>query len=286
MIRMKKIFLAGLILIIEVASGQTVSKKIVLAKGQILEQKSEVKVNMTFEMMGQPMENKIESEVSNLIEVKTADLTGFDISNTITKAVVNMKGMGQDVNFDSDKKEDMNGQLGEAFKDKIGKPREFTINKEGIITAVKTKIDTTDQAKGMMGVMGVTDAIEKEGNSFASLATIPSKGVKIGQSWSDSTGYGGNNKTYNTYTLKEVNKGIGVVSFTGNLIINKETESQGMTMLMDLKGTSTGEYSFDVTSGIITSRKEVSRATGTIEVGGQSVPLTIETTRDSTTGKK
>ena len=51
-----------------------------------------------------------------------------------------MNAMGQDMKFDSDKKEDMDGQMGQAFKGKIGVPREFTVNKEGIITAVKNKM--------------------------------------------------------------------------------------------------------------------------------------------------
>jgi hypothetical protein len=59
-----------------------------------------------------------------------------------------------------------------------------------------------------------------------------------------------------------------------------------MTMQMDLKGTSIGEYVFDVNSGIVKSRKTLTKATGSVDVMGQSIPLTIETNSTSTITKK
>jgi hypothetical protein len=201
---------------------------------------------------------------------------------------MNMNAMGQDMKFDSDKKEDMDGQLGQAFKGKIGVPREFTVSNQGIITALKSKTEKKDDGGGMMGGMmsgAMGDAEEKEGSAFHSLANIPSKGVKVGESWTDST-TDDNGKTLTTYTLKEVNGGNGVVTLSSNSAISRELEQQGMTMQMEMKGTTTGEYTFEVATGIVKSRKATTKATGTIDVAGQSVPVNIETTVLSTINKK
>jgi hypothetical protein len=286
---MKKFLLMALVFSTIMASAQTVTKKVGLTKGQQLEQQSHVKMNMTQEMMGQSMEIKMESDITNLVEIKNAASNNYEVANTIKKVLMNMNAMGQDMKFDSDKKEDMDGQMGQAFKGKIGVPREFTVNNEGIITSLKTKSETKDEAAGgmmggmMSGAMG--DAEEKEGAAFNSLANIPAKGVKIGESWSDSA-TDENGKTFTTYTLKEVNGGNGVVTLSSNSAISRELEQQGMTMQMEMKGTTTGEYTFEVATGIIKSRKATTKATGTIDVAGQSVPVNIETTVSSTINKK
>lgn len=178
--------------------------------------------------------------------------------------------------------------MGQAFKGKIGVPREFTVNNEGIITTVKNKVEKKDEAGDMMGGMmngAMGDMEEKEGMAFNSLANIPAKGIKVGESWSDSTN-DVNGKTFTTYTLKEVSGGNGIVLLSANSAINRELEQQGMTMQMEMKGTTTGEYTFDTATGIIKNRKATTKASGTIDVAGQSVPVNIETTVSSTVNKK
>ena len=59
-----------------------------------------------------------------------------------------------------------------------------------------------------------------------------------------------------------------------------------MAVQMDMTGTTQGEYTFDVKTGIIKSRKATTKSSGTIEVAGQSVPVSIETTVESTINKK
>lgn len=283
---MKKIVLVAMMFSAVSLSAQTVAKKVGLTKGQQLEQQSHLQVNMTQEAMGQTVQFKMEGDVTNVVEVKEAVSNGFDISNTIKKVLMNMNAMGQDMKFDSDKKEDLDGQMGQALKGKINVPREFTVSKEGIITNVKTKADSADEAGGMMGGMmsGAMEA-EKEGASFQSIANIPLKGVKVGESWNDST-TDKNGKTFTTYTLKEVNGGNGLVTLSSNMAISREMEQQGMTLQMEMTGTTIGEYTFDVATGIIKTRKSTTKSSGTIEVAGQSMPMNIETTVQSVVNKK
>lgn len=285
---MRKILLVVMMISAIVASAQTVARKVELTKGQHLEQQSHVKMNMTQEMMGQNMEIKMEADITNVVEIKDATSISFEVANTLKKVLMNMSAMGQDMKFDSDKKEDMDGQMGQAFKGRVGVPREFTVNKEGIITAIKNKSEKKDNPGGIMGGMmsgAMGEGEEKEGAAFNSLANIPIKGVKVGESWSDSTS-DENGKTFTIYTLKEMGGGNAVVTLSANSTISRELEQQGMTTQMDMKGTTIGEYTFDVVTGIIKTRKATTKASGTLEVAGQSLPVNIETTVESKVNKR
>jgi len=280
---MKQIFVLASLLTVMTASAQTVSKKVSLAKGQQLEQLSKTTVNMTQELMGQSMEIKMESNSTNLLEVKDDNSTGYGLSNTLKKVLMNMNVSGQETTFDSEKKEDMDGQIGTAFRNKINKPREFVVSKDGIITSVK-EAPKGDDGGDMIGGM-LNGSEETPGAPFIALANLPGKGAKVGDSWTDSTS-DKTGRTINRYTLRQVTNGEGTVDINSDLKISREMEQQGMTMQMEMKGTSIGEYIFDVNTGLVKSRKSLTKATGSIDVMGQSVPLKIETSTTSTVTKK
>ena len=104
-------------------SAQSVSKKTSLVKGQQIEQTSKVSANITQEMMGQSMEIKMETNSNGLLEVKDVSADGYTVANTVKRVVMNMSAMGNEQNFDSDKKEDLDGPIGQTVKDKIGEAR-------------------------------------------------------------------------------------------------------------------------------------------------------------------
>ena len=279
---MKKVFFFLSLVSVLSVSAQKVSKKITLEKGQQIEQQTKTSVSMTQEMMGQSMEIKMESNATNFLDVKDNSSAGFDMTNTLKKILLNMNVSGQETKFDSDKKEDMDGQMGAAFRNKINKPRGFTVNKDGIISSVKdtAKSEEEDMIGGMLNATE-----ETAGTAFLAVANIPAAGVKVGDSWTDSTNVN-NARTVNRYTLRQVTNGEGTVDINSDMNLSREMERQGMQMQMELKGTSVGEYVFDVNSGLVKSRKALTKASGSVDVMGQSIPLTIETTTTSTLSKK
>ncbi|HSB92733.1 MAG TPA: DUF6263 family protein [Flavitalea sp.] len=279
---MKKVFLFLSLVSVLSVSAQKVSKKISLDKGQQIEQQTKTAVNMTQEMMGQSMEIKMESNATNLLDVTNNSASGFDITNTLKRVLMNMNVSGQETKFDSDKKEDMDGQLGAAFRNKINKPKGFTVNKDGVVASIKdtAKSEEEDMIGGMLNATE-----ETAGAAFTAVANIPAAGAKVGDSWSDSTNVN-NARTVNRYTLRQVSNGEGIVDINSDMNVSREMERQGMTMQMELKGTSVGEYVFDVNSGLVKSRKALTKATGSVDVMGQSIPLTIETTTTSTLTRK
>ena len=280
--KMKKVFLFLSLVSVLSVSAQKVSKKITLEKGQQIEQQTKTTVSMTQEMMGQSMEIKMESDATNFLDVTSNSAAGFDMTNTLKRILLNMNVSGQETKFDSEKKEDMDGQLGATFRNKINKPRGFTVNKDGVIASVKdtAKSEEEDMIGGMLNATE-----ETAGAAFTAVANIPAAGVKVGDSWTDSTNVN-NARTVNRYTLRRVTNGEGTVDINSDMNLSREMERQGMQMQMELKGTSVGEYVFDVNSGLVKSRKALTKASGSVDVMGQSIPLTIETTTTSTLTKK
>ena len=278
---MKRIFVVVSLFSVMTVSAQSVSKKTSLAKGQQIEQTSKVTANITQEMMGQSMEIKMETNSNGLLEVKDVSADGYTVANTVKRVVMNMSAMGNEQNFDSDKKEDLDGPIGQTVKDKIGVAREYKLNKDGVITALPEAAKKDDPNSMMGGVMGGAMEDELVGNTYSALIAIPAAGVKVGDSWNDST-ITKENKVRNTYTLKQVNGNDAIVDVKGTLNVDREMEQQGMAMQMSMNGTITGELTFDTKSGLIKTRKQNTKATGSIEVQGQTVPLTLDTTAETT----
>jgi Family of unknown function (DUF6263) len=278
---MKRIFVVVSLFSVMTVSAQSVSKKTSLVKGQQIEQTSKVSANITQEMMGQSMEIKMETNSNGLLEVKDVSTDGYTVANTVKRVVMNMSAMGNEQNFDSDKKEDLDGPIGQTVKDKIGVAREYKLNKDGVITALPEAVKKDDPNSMMGGVMGGAMEDELVGNTYSALIAIPAAGVKVGDSWNDST-ITKENKVRNTYTLKQVNGNDAVVDVKGTLNVDREMEQQGMAMQMSMNGTITGELTFDTKSGLIKTRKQNTKATGSIEVQGQTVPLTLDTTAETT----
>ncbi len=279
---MKKFLLFVSLVTVISASAQTVTKKTTLQKGQQIEQVSKVTALITQQMMGQSMEINMESNTVALIEVKDNVADGYKVANTLKKMTMNMNAMGNEQKFDSDKPEDMNGPIGQGLKDKINVTKEYTVDKNGIVTnAPQTKDSAKADPNSVMGNM-VNGSMgdEKKGAAYSAFANLPSKGVKVGESWTDSTS-DGKTVTKNTYTLRSVTGNNGVVDVKSNLNLEQDIEQQGMSMHMSMAGTVTGEYSFDVNTGLIRSRKLKTEASGNIDVMGQSVPMSISSTVES-----
>ncbi|MDB5231729.1 MAG: hypothetical protein JWN76_2534 [Chitinophagaceae bacterium] len=275
-----KVFLVSLAVCVSavtISFGQSVKKNIQLSKGQQFEQKSETTLTMSQEMMGQKIDVKTKTTNTNLIEIKDVSDNGYSVASTLKRVQMNMSNMGQEMTFDSDKPADMNGELAEGFKDQIGKTSVVVVDKNGIVKEVQNP-DTKD-AEEMNAIA------EQVGKSLSFLSNFPAAGVNSGASWTDSASLAGG-KTVSTYTLQSVHGNNAVVNIISSGDMNREMERQGMTMKMKLKNNVTGNYTVDLLTGIISSSSINTKSNGTMEMMGQSIPLSMETIVITTLVKK
>ncbi len=262
-----------LLLIVTVSAVFTAqAQKLAISKGQKLETMTTTK--MTIEVMGQNVDN--ESSSTSNVEVKDVNADGYLFANTVKRMTMKGSGMGQDMSFDSDKKEDMDGQVGQAVKDKIGAVQEIQVDKQGKVAAIKEAVDSKP-AGGMADMMSLTGDIAK-GQPYPLLIQLPARALKTGDSWTDSSGTAATIKTVTTYTFKGINDGAAVLSFTGTLAKAGTIEQNGMEIQMDMTGVTKGESSYDAASGLLKTTTSSADIKGTLGIMGQNAPIAATVT--------
>jgi hypothetical protein len=265
----KGIFLS--LILMATAAGSARAQKIAVTKGQKLETVTTTKMNM--EVMGQNMDN--EGTLTSTVELKDVNADGYLFANTIKRMTMKGSGMGQEMSFDSDKKEDMDGQVGQALKDRIGTVQEIQVDKQGKVTGITGNDDK--KSGGMADMMNITGFIAK-GQPYPILIQLPAKSVKPGDTWTDSSGTVADMKTITTYTLKGITAEGALVSFTGTLAKSGTVAQNGMEIQMDMTGTTRGEATYEAGSGLLKATNSSSDIKGTLGIMGQNAPIAATVT--------
>ena len=285
---MKKLLFIPLSFSIVLVQAQSLSRKAVFAKGQQLERVASVNMTFGMEMMGQSLDMKNNNTITSLVEVKNASAKDYAIATTVKRVVSSMSGMGQEMNYDSDKKDGNSNEMGQRMGEMVGKTKNVTIDTKGIIVASddSTGNDLAEKAGGFMSMTGsLTNTATKPGSSYDLVANLPEKALKTGDSWIDST-VSGQGKAVTNYKVLEIKGDEAIISMDGTISQSGEMENNGMTINMNINGTSKGQYTMEVATGIIKKRNATMDATGTMEVAGQSVPFTMKLIMDEGVVKK
>ena len=283
---MKKIIiiLSGIVITSTVSLAQSTGA-LNLSPGQKYLVENKITTSSSSEMMGQTMESKADVSSNYRIEVKDIKGENINFVNTITAMKMSVNAMGQDMNFDSDKKEDMDGDIGKNFKDIINQPKDVVMDKSGNVI-ITEKTDTASETNSsanptemMMKQLGGDPAEQGYGAKMA-FEIIP-KGSKAGSTWSDSSSKNGITKVTN-YTLKEINGDDYTISLAGTINSEVKTEMQGMEIETKTKGKFTGEEIVSAKTGVIKQNTTNSDASGTVNVMGQEIPTSSKITSVTT----
>ena len=290
---MKKIFISSLALTLTLGlAAQSYTPAVKLEAGKQYTVTTITKSNMTQEAMGQTMEIPIDATIKATLTIKEASDKGYQSTyiNDRVEFAANM--MGRDMNYDSDKKEDRDGKMGENMNKLVGKETSFVVNgagniiKETIVKQTQEKSDEEgpDMMTGMMG-MGMSEASTcPVFNLF-----VNNTELKIGDSFVDSSTVNdkdGSTKTSTTYILKEIKDGKSIFTLNGQVAISKKMEMQGMEMITTTASKSTGDMIVDVATGLLVSKSIVTETTGNVDVQGMSIPITGKTTTTITISAK
>jgi len=249
-----------------------------LTKGQKFSVDSKMTAVTTQTLMGQSMESNADFYAHYSIEVKDKKDNNYNLSNTFTKMKIKMTAMGTDINFDSDKKEDMDGEYGASFKDIINNPKEVVIDNSGnILNAKKETAPATMQSDIMKMMIGQLLGDPEETGYGVNLAFVstPSK-ILAGYNWTDSANKEGIQRI-TTYTVKEIKGTDAIVTITGILNTDAKSQMQGMDILNRSKGNLTGEETLDITTGVIKERTTTLESAGTISIASQSLEIPMTT---------
>lgn len=279
----KYLLIAGAFIVITGTFAQN-NGAVTLPKGQKYAVENKVTTKSTSEMAGQSMESTADITSVYAIEVKDFKDNNYYMTNLISSLKMSMGTMGQNINFDSDKKEDMDGEMGSTVKNYINQPKDVVMDKSGnVIVSKQTDTAkgndaTTNQAEMMLKQIGDP---EQQGYG-AKMAFLPiSKKAKEGTSWQDSTSANGVTRVTN-YLIKEIKGNTATISVSGTENRDTKMEMQGMEISTKTTGKFTGEESVDINTGVILQNNTSADASGTISVMGQEIPTTIKATSVTT----
>ena len=209
---MKKLllFIAVSVSALTITVAQTAST-LNLPKGQKYLVENKISTQNTQEVQGQSIESKADFSSSYHIEVKDIKDNNYNLTNTIKALRVSATAMGQDVSFDSDKKEDLDGENGSELKKYINQPKDITIDKSGkVINTGKPDTTSAAPAQPNMITMMMKQMIgdPEEGGYGANMAfePVPEKAT-VGTTWADSSSGNGISRVTN-YTIKEYRNAI------------------------------------------------------------------------------
>ena len=290
---MKKFFISSLALTLTLGlAAQSYTPAVKLEAGKQYTVTTITKSNMTQEAMGQTMEIPIDATNKATLTIKAASDKGYESTYITDRVQFAANMMGQDMNYDSDKKDDKDSPMGKTMNKLVGKETSFVVNgagniiKETIVKQTQEKSDEEgpDMMTGMMG-MGMSEASTcPVFNLF-----VNNTELKIGDSFIDSSTVNdkdGSTKTSTTYILKEIKDGKSIFTLNGQVAISKKMEMQGMEMTTTTASKSTGDMIVDVATGLLVSKSIVTETTGNVDVQGMSIPITGKTTSIITVSAK
>ncbi len=272
---MKKIpiIFAALICFSTTSINAQTKSKLKLPENKKYQVVNTLQTNSTTDVQGQTMESTVNVTSTYTIEVKNKSGENYNLNSTLSGINMNMSMMGQDINFDSDNQDDMNGQFGTALKDYINKPKEIQMDQSG-----KVSFDETDTS-----LNSIARQLHLTQNGFGTqLAFLPFPAhAKVGDSWTDSSNNDGISKTTN-YTIKDITGNMATVSFASKDSITMKMDQNGMEISTKTTGKAEGEEKVDMKTGVIQSSTYKGDASGTVNAMGQEFPMSTKITSNTT----
>lgn len=247
------------------------ARPIVLGKGQKI---SVTNTNTASADMGMGMQMKNNSVSNSTITVTGENEGGYTLTNTITKLKASIEAMGETHDYDSDKESDRNSEMGKSMSDVIGKPVNVTVNKfTGTATFEKKDPGPEKPEENPMDDIMAAFGNSGDDPSVAGAFLLIPSGKKAGDSWTETDSAKGSH-TVKSYTINSIVNNIASVSFTSSTNANNTMEVKGSQMEVTMSTKSKGLIIADMKTSLVSKRSTDSDISGTIDIMGQSMPVT------------
>lgn len=283
---MKKIFLFASFVFSLGSFSQKLTNSLSFQKGQKLEMITKGKSVISMEMMGQAMETKIEATITRLFDVE-------DVANGIATIEHKMKRMQLNVEapmagsqtFDSENEKDMKGEGGKAMEKALKNKYKMSVDARGKITMVKADDDNPNKTEGnnqndmMEGAMSqLASGMElPKAGEITDLSILPNKEIIKGESWSDSS-----KGMKSSYVLTDITPTDILIDYTETGSTERAQEANGMEIKISTKDKTSGKIILDRKTRLLKERTSTTDSEGTMEMMGQTVPMTTKSTKTVT----
>ena len=248
-----------------------------LADGSKYSVTNEITSTSSSEIMGQTMESNADVTTVYQIEVNHLNNQQYHMKNKIASIKMTMNSPAQNLTFDSQKKEDMDGPIGSAIKDFINQPQDVVMDRSGNVIPSEDSSQASDSSAQSASILKqLGDPKEQGYGATMAFLTVP-KNVSIGSKWQDSTSAEGVTKV-TLYEIKDLKGTLATIAITGKEDRDTKMEMQGMEINTKTKGQFTGEGTVELSTGVIKQNTMTESAEGTVSVMGQDIPTKIKVT--------
>ena len=245
---------------------------ITVQKGQKYRAESTLKTNSSAEVMGQSMVTTVDNNSITEYEITGIAQNELNLQLTITKMQVNASSMGQEMSYDSDKK-DNSGPMADVFGARINKPENMVLDEKGVITK---RDENNDDLQGAM--MGMNNFNPTSTDLF--IPALIGKELKAGESFTDintSKKEKFSSRDSGTYTITAIENGVASVSYSGTQEIVATIEQMGMEMISNSNNTVKTEIQVEVKTGVVIAKATVIESNVSVDVSGMTIPATGKT---------
>jgi hypothetical protein len=271
---MKKQILAAIILVATVSLNAQVLNPANRSKAAMkLTKNTKTTSNTNTEMQGQAVAMRNDQAVTSTYEISaTIPPQGATAEIRITAMKVEGEAMGQEMGYDSQNPDDGNAEMGAEVKKAMRNVIKLTLDENGFIIGVK--------GNEKLDVMGNNNTSLEKGNLLDVFFKIK-KPVKVDDTWSD-TSDTKEAKTINNYTYKSFENGLATIELVSQIKIDNKTEMMGMPMYSKQEGKVVATLLVDTKTLIIKKNTSTMVMSGTIEVRGQTSPVSVLTNTTET----
>lgn len=248
-----------------------------------LKEGQDIKVTASMDQtteMGMGMTMKMNTKSTAQMKVEKVTDNGVMLSNKVTRVVTDIDAMGQSQSFDSDKKEDLDSETGEALKDILDAQNFFMVDRStGKFTAVDKdgKILAEDKAGNSESMMQMGAGAMNDASHMKSFVTVLPVNVKPGYSWTDSTNVNGiRTKTINTVARIENNT--AYIDITGTTAGSTSMSMQEQNFDVTMNGTFTGKSEVNTKTNLTKMQNITTDISSSIDMMGQTMNMTTKGT--------
>lgn len=258
--------------------AQKVNNKLSFQKGQKYEVVAQTDKTSTVEVMGQSMETKVNSTISEVLDVTDAGKDGATIEHKVKRIQFTVTNPMQSQSFDSEKDTDRNNEIGKMLDKTLKNKYTMSVDATGKITAVKVdnnnpndKSTGADMGDLISSQLGMNLGVPKVGAS-SSFKILPDKTVGLGDSWTDTSSADGQ-KIKTVYTVKNITDKDILLDYTQEINVDTKQEVMGQEAIIKANSKSTGTVTLDRATGLLKQKTAAMEEEGTMEAQGQSIPV-------------
>ncbi len=281
---MKNIFTVFVFVLTSIASySQNASSRLKFNQAQVFNIEVNMKSTIAQQAMGQSIDFVIDSKATHDFKVTNSTEDNTTLHHEVKKISFAFDGMGQKVNFDSEKEKDLNGQFGKPMKDMLNKKYDIIIDTGGkVLMAMPEKFVVTEMDGRMAiinsmlkDIMDLVQPPQKGKPSFFQL--LPSSEIKKADTWTTTAlAHGG--KVDAAFKIADINDSTIIVDFVENSVTIAKANMMGSETTTTMNNKSTGKIILDRTTGIMKEKTFSTDSHGNTEASFGTMPVTSKTT--------